>query len=383
MIADHIFVYFECFALGGVERSALRHMREWVAAGRRVTLFVGANEGPLTAELPDGVELIVGKVHSYIGMFRPVIAAVRRLKPDAIFVPGNRYTSIAMATSLVLGRGCPPMVVKISNSFVRADYAPMKAWSYRLFVRAKPKFFAHFVALSAAMRDEAIEVARFPALQVSVIADPVISSLVVALKESGPPRLVTVGRMVEQKRLDLLIRAFARIPASLDARLDLVGDGPEQDNVEAAIAECGVGKRVTLHGYLADPAPIIARAQALVLSSAYEGLPAVIPEAFAAGTPVVTTASSSSLPALIDDPRLGTIVPLDDVDALAAAMAERLAGEPARGWIKARSLGAGWPKAATAYLAVFDAAVTARADRRGPVTAHPSTATSQLPLSAG
>lgn len=383
MNALHIFVYFECFALGGVERSALRHMAEWVAAGRRVTLFVGANEGPLAAELPIGVELIVGNVHTYIAMFGPVIATVRRSKPDVIFVPGNRYTSIAMTMGLVLGGRCPPMIVKISNSFVRADYAPVKAWAYRLFVRAKPRFFVHFVALSAAMRDEVVAVARIPARQLSVVADPVITSLVVASVHRGPPRIIAVGRMVPQKRFDLLIRAFARVPATLDARLDMVGDGPEQAKVEAAITECGVGERVTLHGYLADPAPLIACARALVLSSAYEGLPAVMPEAFAVGTPVVTTASSSSLPALIDDPRLGTIVPLDDVDALAAAMAERLAVEPAREWIKARSRGAGWPEAAEAYLAVFDAAVAARVSRRGRAMARRSTAPSRLPSSAG
>lgn len=382
MIANHIFVFFECFTLGGVERSALRHMREWVAAGRRVTLFVGTNEGPLAAELPTGVELLVGTAYSYGAMFGPVIAAVRRLKPDAVFVAGNRYTSIAIATSLVLGRDCPPMVVKISNSFVRADYVPVKALGYRLFVRAKPRFFTHFVALSAAMRDEAIEVARIPARQLSVIADPVIAAKVIASETVGPPRLVAVGRMVPQKRFDLLIRAFARVPAALNARLDIVGDGPEQAKIEAAIGECGVGNRVTLHGYLGNPAPVIAGARALVLSSAYEGLPAVISEAFAVGTPVVTTASSSSLPALIDDPRLGTIVPLDDADALAGAMAERATQEPAREWIKARSLGVAWPEAAKAYLAIFDAAVSARSSRRQRVAADHPIETSRVPLGA-
>lgn len=357
MRSNHIFVFFECFTLGGVERSALQYLREWVAAGRRVTLFVGANEGPLRAELPEGVELIVGNAHSYVAVLRPVIAAVRWLRPDVIFVPGNRYTSIAMTMRAVLGRRCPPMVVKVSNSFVRPDYGPVKAWGYRTFVGWKRYCFSHFVALSDAMCEEAIAVGGMARAAVSVIPDPVIVSAAAAV-HAGPPTIAAVARMVPQKRVDWLVRAFALVPG--DARLDIVGDGPEQPLVEAAIAECDLAGRVTLHGYLADPSPVIARARALALSSAYEGVPAVIAEAFAVGTPVVTTASSSSIAALIDDPRLGTVVPVDDIAALGAVMAARLAVEPDRAWIVAHTARAGWPEAAARYLELFDTAVAAR-----------------------
>lgn len=366
MVARHIFVFFECFTLGGVERSALRHMAEWVRQGRRVTLFVGACEGPLLAELPDGVEVIGGGVESYTGMFRPTIAAVRAARPDLIFVPGNRYTSIACAIRLVLGAACPPLVCKISNSFERGDQSRTHRFGYGIFLRAHAVLIDSFTALSGAMRREAIRVAGMSTDQVSVIADPVIA-------RAGPPEcspasaptIVFVGRMVPQKRVPMLVEAFARVAALTNARLEIVGDGPEQPQVEAAVAAHGLGDRVTLHGYLADPAPVIARARALALSSAYEGLPAVIPEAFNLGVPVVSTASTSSLDDLIDDPRLGTIVARDDVDALARAMADRLVTEPDRNWIKDRSRrGADWPEAAGQYLALFDRLIAERATTR-------------------
>lgn len=365
MSARHIFVFFECFALGGVERSALRHMGEWVRQGRRVTLYVGAMEGPLLAELPDGVELVSGGADTYTQMFRPTIAAVRRAQPDAIFVPGNRYTSIACAIRLALGAACPPMVCKLSNSFERGDQSRSHRIGYGIFLRAHAKLIDHFAALSGTMRREAIRVARMNPDQVSVIADPVIARAAPppAIIE-GPPTIAFVGRMVPQKRVDMLVEAFARVPAALGARLDIVGDGPEQPKVEAAIAAHGLANRVTLHGYLADPTPVLARARALALASSYEGLPAVIPESFALGTPVVTTASTSSLAELIDDLRLGTVVALDDLDALARAMTERLAAQPDRAWITAHARrGTSWPEAGAQYLAVFDRLLAERAAR--------------------
>jgi len=367
MSARHIFVFFECFTLGGVERSALRHMGEWVRQGRRVTLFAGALEGPLLGELPEGVEVVVGSVEDYLGMFVPTIRAARRAHADVIFVPGNHYTSIACILRLALGRDCPPIVAKVSNAFERTDQSRLHRFGYRAFLRAHVRLIDHFTALSGTMRREALAVARMAPGQVSVIADPVIARAAappVAAVPGSLPRIAVVGRLVAQKRVEMLVEAFARIPAALGAHLDIVGDGPEQAKVEAAVATYELGDRVTLHGYLADPAPVMARARVLALSSVYEGLPAVIPEAFALGTPVVTTDSTSSLVELIDDPKLGTIVPRDDVDALARALEARVGVEPDRVWIRARARrGAGWPEAAAQYLGVFDRLVAERATR--------------------
>ena len=373
MAAKHIFVFFECFTLGGVERSALAHMREWVRQGRRVTLFVGAPEGPLLAELSEGVDVMGGGADTYMAMFRPTIAAVRACRPDIVFVPGNHYTSIACILRLALGSGCPPIVAKVSNAFDRRDQTRFRRFWYRAFLRAHVRLIDHFTALSATMRREALGVSRMTPGQVSVIADPPIARAVTrelsdAARVDHPvdarPSIAVVGRLVPQKRVDMLVRAFSRLPAALGARLDIVGDGPEQARVEAEIVACGVADRVRMHGYLADPAPIIARARVLALSSIYEGMPAVILEALALGTPVVSTDSTSSLAEFLDDPRLGTVVPLDDEAALARALAERLAVEPDRAAIRARArTPMGWPEAAAAYLALFDRLASTRPRR--------------------
>ena len=101
--------------------------------------------------------------------------------------------------------------------------------------------------------------------------------------------LVYVGRLVVHKRVDILIEAVAR--TSL-AHLDVVGDGPEADYLRERVAALGADARVRFLGSLDHDGVMqrLASADALVLASSYEGLPHVVLEALASGTPVVAPA---------------------------------------------------------------------------------------------
>ena len=70
-----------------------------------------------------------------------------------------------------------------------------------------------------------------------------------------------------------------------------------------------------------DPASRIAQGDILLLSSTYEGVPAVVLEALAVGVPVIATRCSAAMSALLEEGRLGYLVPVADVRALAEAIA--------------------------------------------------------------
>ena len=75
-----------------------------------------------------------------------------------------------------------------------------------------------------------------------------------------------------------------------------------------------------LPGHVADPAPVIARAAALALVSDFEGVPGVLRESLAVGTPVISTDSSVAVREIVGDAALGTVVTVDDQAALIAAL---------------------------------------------------------------
>ena len=148
----------------------------------------------------------------------------------------------------------------------------------------------------------------------------------------GPLRLVCIGRFAEQKGQIMLIRAMARLRDSLpDIHLSLVGDGDMRPALESAIAQRGLGDRITLTGWLPEDgvrAELVA-AHALVLPSFAEGLPMVAMEAMAAARPVIAT-WVAGIPELVQPGRTGWLVPAGDAAALADAVADLAATPPER-----------------------------------------------------
>lgn len=144
------------------------------------------------------------------------------------------------------------------------------------------------------------------------------------------PRLVSVGRLAEQKGQLLLIEAVARLRDRVpDFELVLVGDGPLRDELEAQIARLGLGDRVRITGFLDNRAVRreLEAARALVLPSFAEGLPVVIMEALALGRPVIAT-YIAGVPELVEPGRSGWLVPAGAVEPLVEAMAEALTADP-------------------------------------------------------
>lgn len=140
------------------------------------------------------------------------------------------------------------------------------------------------------------------------------------------PRMVSVGRLSEQKGQLLLIEAAAMIAAKqVPFELVLVGDGEMRPEVEAAIQRHGLGERVRITGWASNEQvrEHLRSGRLMVLPSFAEGLPVVIMEALALGRPVLST-YVAGIPELVS-PACGWLVPAGSVEALAACMEKALA----------------------------------------------------------
>jgi glycosyltransferase involved in cell wall biosynthesis len=109
--------------------------------------------------------------------------------------------------------------------------------------------------------------------------------------------------------------------------LVIIGDGEDGPALQRLAAELNVSSRVRFLGGLAEPYPFMARADALVLSSKFEGFAGVIVEALALGVPVIATDCRSGPREVLDGGRYGTLVPVGDADRLGQALRALLRGE--------------------------------------------------------
>jgi len=152
----------------------------------------------------------------------------------------------------------------------------------------------------------------------------------------------TVGRLDASKNQAMLVRAMAPILSSR-VRLVIIGEGDARPEVEAAVRALAEPRWVVLTGRRMDVPKLVHAFDVFALSSKSEGLPLVVPEAMAAGLPIVTT-GVGGLPSVVDDQTTGLVVPVDE-HAFAAALATLEADRE-----RARAMGA---KARLVALARF------------------------------
>ncbi len=325
--------FLHSFAPGGVERVALRLCGAWMRdAGLDLRLVMGRETGAMRGEAPKGLKRYVtssGAVSTArfetFWMIWVLRREILRQQPDVLFCPGNAYSIVAVAMKFLLGRRCPPVVLKISNDLERPDMAPPVRRIYWQWLKIQGRRLQAFTGLAAPMRAEMALRLGVADSRIHIIEDPALGLADVAALEAlgaarhapaSGRRFVAVGRLERQKNLPLLLEAFA-LAAGPDDRLTILGEGSERARLERAIAAAGLADRVSMPGHGPVQAALAA-ADVFVLSSAYEGVPAVVIEALAAGLPVVATDCSVSMRALVG--RFGTVVPLGDAAALAAAM---------------------------------------------------------------
>ncbi len=138
-------------------------------------------------------------------------------------------------------------------------------------------------------------------MQEDVLFNPIDTDRIRTLAEQGnalpdaaieAPYFMYLGRLSPEKNVDAIISAFAALPKEGSERLLIAGAGEERDNLEKLAAQ--TGRDVVFLGAVSNPYPLIKEAKALVLASDFEGMPTVLLEARALGTPIVTSSAQGT-----------------------------------------------------------------------------------------
>lgn len=200
-------------------------------------------------------------------------------------------------------------------------------WCYRSAERV--------VANSDGLRDRLVDFFELDSDHVSVARNVVDFEGLARRASAAPPpldpsefHLLAVGRLHAEKGLDLLVRAVAEVPVvdGRHTRLHLVGEGNAESDLRALAGELGVRRRVDFVGHVDDPAPWYRAADLYLLPSRNEGCPNALIEALACGARCVAADCPSGPREILDGGRHGTLVRVDDLDALTAAV--RTGSEP-------------------------------------------------------
>ena len=327
--------------IGGTERQAQKLARQLLDDGTYVQLATGRwFRGTPRQELVDGIpvfrnhtlwECFGVKGLRKFGGYLYIVTLMwhlwrRRHTYDVIHVHGLNYHAFS---AVVMGRWLRrPTIVKLSNSGPASDIRRMReGWQLALSGLLLPMTLRadRFVALNRAVVDELREAGVHPA---RIIAIP--NGVSVAREASrgyalhAPPRLVYVGRLHEQKGLDVLLRALTRLRSTPQPAVNLVGTGPFEDKLRALAQRLGVAGAVEFTGTTESVMSVLREADLFVLPSRAEGLSNALLEAMAAGLPVVASAIPGNRD-VIDPGTNGLLFDSEDPEALADALQRLLA----------------------------------------------------------
>jgi glycosyltransferase involved in cell wall biosynthesis len=290
------------FSHGGSDRVAAYLAKGFVDAGYRVELVVfgrgGEVEQVLLDLLGDVPVLFLGKLgqHRALDLLRGLPALVgylRRNRPAVLLSTANN-TSLICASALVLASvRRTRLVLKTTNPIASSRHRGwmkrMRLWSYR-------QVFRRTSAVWTLSEDEGEEMrVAFPSdarLFRSIVQPYVTPRMLTQRTEAASPEdgptVLSIARLTKQKRLDLLIRAFAHVRIA-NARLIILGEGEEREQLLSLAQQLGVENQVEMPGYVADVSAALHQADLFVLTSDYEGLPAALIEAMAANCPILVS----------------------------------------------------------------------------------------------
>jgi glycosyltransferase involved in cell wall biosynthesis len=296
----------------------------------------------------------------------PSLAGYLRRERPATLLAAKDYINVAAILAKLLARTHTHLVTG-THTNLSASMGSTQNWRYRLLpILARllyPRADA-MVAVSGSAADDLATSAHLPRERIRVVHNPVVTPSLLEKAQAPlnhpwfaagePPVVLSAARLHPQKDLPTLIRAFTIVQSRRPARLLILGEGSERPALEALISKISLEDSAALPGFIPNPYPYMAHAGVFAFSSAREGLPTVLIEALACGTPVVSTDCPSGPAEILQNGRYGKLVPVGDVDAIAAAIIETLDAPPDPDLLRQRAQDFSLERSVDQYLEVLE-----------------------------
>jgi glycosyltransferase involved in cell wall biosynthesis len=336
-----------------------------------VQLLAMSADGPLAKSVSPRVEIVELGCATYRKAVLALARHYKRARPQIVLTSMYATGLAAIAAKAISGYK-PKIVIGAHNSLHSKVTRPDNIKDKYLLLplcRALFPWADAFIPVSQGVAQELKAIFKLPDRDVRVIYNPVVSPQLLA--QTGEPvdhpwlavprgfkTLVSVGRLVEQKGFDVLLKAFAGVRDIRDCRLIIVGDGPLRAELQALARELGMGSLVDFLGLQDNPYKFVSRADLFVLSSRWEGLGNVVIEALACGCPVVATDCNYGPSEILRGGAYGPLAAIDDPDALARCIGEALESDVFmhndKATLKARALDFTVENSIEQYIAFFN-----------------------------
>lgn len=335
----NILVFGQSFLgkIGGVQQSYAWLYEYLVKRGHTVThvTHLPVGEKGLSYRFPEEVRILGLNILFGEDLPQKIRKIARSIDPDVILVVNSGIRGFLFCSAL---RATPYPVILSERG--APDYCIAQLWKNRR-LHDLGVWCADFIHQLMPSYPQSLPPELRPRARV-------ISSLTMPGRRFANPgmpgadgkyRVTFTGRFSPEKRLPLLVRAFAQVAEDFpDWQLRLVGVGPELDAIKSLVSGAALQPRVELPGFAASPEELTshyAQSHIYCLPSRFEGCPLALREAMAHNLPVVGFASCPGTNEIILPERNGLLATADTPHALATALRRLMADGGLRGRLAA------------------------------------------------
>ena len=341
---------------GGAERVAVNLLQGLPQDVFTQELVMVEALGPYLAQVPEHVKQIdlgsgggMKEQGNVTAAIAPLVRYLRERKPD-ILISHLAHANVAAVIAAACARTGTKVILIEHNDNTLVDRGRTRSKLSSLMQRFKSLSYNRadtIIGVSEGVSRYVSRTFNVPKTKLETIYNPVVSEAMMARSHEpllhpwfapdAPPVLLASGRLREQKDFSTLLRAFAIVRQSRSCRLLILGEGELRLDLEAEVAALGLQDSVLLPGFVDNPYPYMRAASLFVLSSRWEGLPTVLVEAMACGTPVVATDCPSGPSEILEDGEHGQLTEMGNPNALAGAILAELAAPTPAEQLEARA----------------------------------------------
>lgn len=272
---------------GGAERQVRLLLPALVQAGVTVGLFARMHEGDVQNLKRGGIACFPVRAarNNDLDIFRQFREVSRAFAPEIV---QTFLTQMDIVAGLARGRSQKWILCERTS---RLHYQRVTGWgaNAKEMLRSILGRRADLVVANSAAGLDVWPNAHRKKIVPNALLPPRVRKLE-ALRAGGQRlvRLVTVSRLVDTKRIDILVAAVKRLlDDGIDATLDILGEGPQRQALAELIERCGADEYIRLHGDCDNVDEWLQQADIFVSASLYEGQPNAVLEAAAVGTPLI------------------------------------------------------------------------------------------------
>jgi len=335
----HVALMFATSGHSGVDRVVSNLLPEFACTDLEFDLLTIPGHGPYLDNIPSNVTHRTIPALNKNTILPALVWYLYRRHPRVIMTANHKLNRTALLARIITGVSTR-VVIRMGMSITAKlnDMKPTKGKALQESMRKWYPLADAVVTPSRGVGNDLIQLAGINSDRLHVVPNPIINQKFYSMLDeavnhpwfnnSRVPVILAVGSLEERKDFSTLIRAFSKVKEKKQCRLLILGEGKQRNKLLELAEELGVDNHVDLPGYDENPYRFMKHASVFVLSSRREGASAVIVEALACGTPVISTDCPSGPAETLQNGEYGKLVPIGDHESMAKAISLTLENPP-------------------------------------------------------